>query len=93
MGEDFSTPDVSIMQCLQVIYVNSADYTAWAYRWQCLESLGKLDDEMSFINEMASRSPKNYQLWNHRRRFAFKRGVSHAQEVILPTYAFIIGRR
>lgn len=67
----------------EVIYVNSADYTAWAYRWQCLESLGKLDDEMSFINEMASRSPKNYQLWNHRRRFAFKRGVSHAQEELI----------
>ncbi len=67
---------------IQVIYVNSADYTAWAYRWQCLESLGNLDDEMVFIKEMASRSPKNYQLWNHRRRFAFKRGASYAQEVM-----------
>lgn len=67
---------------IQVIYVNSADYTAWAYRWQCLESLGNLDDEMVFIKEMASRSPKNYQLWNHRRKFAFKRGASHAQEVM-----------
>ncbi|DBB06477.1 TPA: CAAX geranylgeranyltransferase alpha subunit [Trebouxia sp. C0004] len=64
----------------EVIYVNSADYTAWAYRWQCLESLGNLDDEMVFIKEMASRSPKNYQLWNHRRKFAFKRGASYAQE-------------
>lgn len=67
---------------MQVIYINSADYTAWAYRWQCLESLGSLDNEMQFINEMASRSPKNYQLWNHRRRFAFKRGAFHAQEVL-----------
>ncbi|KAL0056146.1 hypothetical protein WJX82_008090 [Trebouxia sp. C0006] len=64
----------------EVIYVNSADYTAWAYRWHCLESLGNLDDEMAFIKEMASRSPKNYQLWNHRRKFAFKRGASYAQE-------------
>lgn len=64
----------------EVIYINSADYTAWAYRWQCLESLGSLDNEMHFINEMASRSPKNYQLWNHRRRFALKRGAFHAQE-------------
>lgn len=64
----------------EVIYVNSADYTAWAYRWQCLEALGTFDAEMVFIEEMASRSPKNYQLWNHRRRFAFKRGPSHAQE-------------
>ena len=66
---------------MQVIYVNSADYTAWAYRWHCLESLGNLDDEMAFIKEMASRSPKNYQLWNHRRKFAIKRGASYAQEV------------
>ena len=66
---------------IQVIYVNSADYTAWAYRWQCLESLGNFDDEMVFIKEMASRSPKNYQLWNHRRKFAIKRGASYAQEV------------
>lgn len=36
---------------------------------------------MPFINEMASRSPKNYQLWNHRRRVAFKRGAQHAQQV------------
>lgn len=65
-----------------MIYINSADYTAWAYRWQCLEALGRLDDEMQFINEMASRSPKNYQLWNHRRRLAFKRGPDYAQEVL-----------
>ncbi|KAL3139973.1 hypothetical protein ABBQ38_004260 [Trebouxia sp. C0009 RCD-2024] len=64
----------------EVIYINSADYTAWAYRWQCLEAVGGLDDEMRFINEMASRSPKNYQLWNHRRRLAFKRGADYAQE-------------
>lgn len=66
----------------QVIYINSADYTAWAYRWQCLEHLGNLESEMAFINEMASRSPKNYQLWNHRRRVAFKRTAQHAQQVI-----------
>ena len=65
----------------QVIYVNSADYTAWAYRWQCLEQLGSLESEMPFIHEMASRSPKNYQLWNHRRRVAFKRGAEYAQQV------------
>lgn len=70
-------------QCVlqQVIYVNSADYTAWAYRWQCIEHLGSLEAEAPFINEMASRSPKNYQLWNHRRRVAFKMGASHAQQV------------
>ena len=71
----------SSLLCWQVIYANSADYTAWAYRWQCLESLGNFDDEMVFIKEMASRSPKNYQLWNHRRKFAIKRGASYAQEV------------
>ena len=51
---------------------NSANYSAWYYRRKCLEALqghpeADLQKELEFIREMSMESPKNYQLWHHRR--------------------------
>eukprot|EP00455_Lapot_gusevi_P013293 TRINITY_DN1644_c0_g1_i2.p1 TRINITY_DN1644_c0_g1~~TRINITY_DN1644_c0_g1_i2.p1 ORF type:complete len:360 (+),score=107.96 TRINITY_DN1644_c0_g1_i2:54-1082(+) len=52
----------------EVIRLNSANYTAWQYRRACLFELGKdLYAELQFVAELAEDTPKNYQLWYHRR--------------------------
>ena len=68
---------------MQVIYINSANYTAWETRWRCLEGLPDLflQKEAVFLDEMLDLNPKNYQLWNYRRRFALKRGKVFEEEV------------
>jgi hypothetical protein len=69
---------------LQAILLNCADYTAWEYRWLCLVELNKEDlihDEVAFLGRIAAASPKNYQLWNHRRKVALRRGEAFALEV------------
>ena len=70
---------------LQVIHINSANYTAWETRWRCLEGLPDLflQKEAVFLDEMLDLNPKNYQLWNYRRRFALKRGKVFEAEVSL----------
>ena len=51
-----------------MIEQNSANYTAWAYRRRCLLALHcSLQDELVFAERIAFSSPKNYQLWHHRR--------------------------
>ena len=51
-----------------VIEQNSANYTAWAYRRRCLLALHcSLSDELQFAERIAFHTPKNYQLWHHRR--------------------------
>ena len=51
-----------------VIEQNSANYTAWAYRRRCLVALQcSLTDELEFAERIAVDTPKNYQLWHHRR--------------------------
>ncbi|KAK9810456.1 hypothetical protein WJX72_010969 [[Myrmecia] bisecta] len=65
----------------KVIDLNSANYTAWEYRWECLEAVGcSKDSESAFMQRIADSNPKNYQLWNHRRRCAFKWGEQHARQ-------------
>lgn len=72
--------------------MNSASYTAWEWRWRCLEALAggeaALAAEARFLAALAADSPKNYQLWNHRRRLAFERGPAHALEVRLCAFSF-----
>ena len=41
-----------------------------------------MDKEAEFLDQMLMHNPKNYQLWNYRRRFAFHRGALHATEVL-----------
>ena len=58
-----------------VIEQNSANYTAWAYRRSCLYALGRpLEDELRFAEDIARATPKNYQLWHHRRALRDRQG-------------------
>jgi hypothetical protein len=52
-----------------MISVNSSSYTAWMWRRKCLEKCGGqiLLDEIRFVDDWCEKSPKNYQLWFHRR--------------------------
>ncbi len=59
--------------------VNAAEYSAWEWRWQCFVALsdkaGKdrghlVEMERAMMRRVATSSPKNYQLWNHRRKLA-----------------------
>ena len=52
----------------EVIEHNAANYTAWHFRRRCLEALGAdLYKELRYIEEKAYDTPKNYQIWFHRR--------------------------
>jgi Protein prenyltransferase alpha subunit repeat len=69
---------------MQAIHVNNADYTAWEFRWQCLAALDKMElyeKEIKFLEGIAADSPKNYQLWNLRRKLALKLGADNAEKV------------
>ena len=58
--------------------VNSAEYSAWEWRWKCLMELIRdkdesvwgplVDMERALMRRVATANPKNYQLWNHRRK-------------------------
>jgi len=53
-----------------VIRQNSANYTAWYWRRKCLEMMHAndwADSEIAFVDAWALKSPKNYQVWFHRR--------------------------
>ena len=40
-----------------------------------------MQKEALFLDDMLDLNPKNYQLWNYRRRFALKRGKVFEEEV------------
>jgi protein farnesyltransferase/geranylgeranyltransferase type-1 subunit alpha len=67
-----------------ILNYNSAHFSVWAWRWECLLSLHTLDSEdgvtaeIELMRRVATDNPKNYQLWNHRRKFALYRGGDHA---------------
>jgi protein farnesyltransferase/geranylgeranyltransferase type-1 subunit alpha len=67
-----------------ILNYNSAHFSVWAWRWECLSFLAKLDTdegvaaEVEMMRRVATDNPKNYQLWNHRRKFALHRGGDHA---------------
>eukprot|EP00301_Raphidiophrys_heterophryoidea_P022240 c6445_g1_i1.p1 GENE.c6445_g1_i1~~c6445_g1_i1.p1 ORF type:complete len:324 (-),score=93.75 c6445_g1_i1:71-1042(-) len=54
-----------------VIDHNPANYTAWHFRLECLKELGvgvgRLEEELAYVEEMAMDNAKNYQLWHHRK--------------------------
>jgi len=51
-----------------VIECNSANYSAWHLRRQCLDHLhSDLSEELEWVATVALDTPKNYQLWHHRR--------------------------
>lgn len=74
-----------------ILHVNSANYSVWQWRWCCfLHFFGKEDSaeakeqlvlkELSLMQIVATENPKNYQLWNHKRKVALKRGESHLRD-------------
>ena len=69
-----------------ILGFNSAHFSVWAWRWECLLALGMLETasgvitESSLMRRVATDNPKNYQLWNHRRKFALHRGALHVRD-------------
>lgn len=71
----FSSSTLSLTA--HIISLNSANYTAWDFRRRCLdhlltplpsnERILRWQNEISYIDEVARQTPKNYQLWHHRR--------------------------
>jgi protein farnesyltransferase/geranylgeranyltransferase type-1 subunit alpha len=52
----------------EVIALNAANYTAWHFRRLVLDELkADLHAELEFVSELGLNSPKNYQIWYHRR--------------------------
>ncbi|KAK9475839.1 hypothetical protein V1514DRAFT_338766 [Lipomyces japonicus] len=52
-----------------VILMNPAHYTIWSYRARILLKLKtrqELEQELVWIEQVAGKFPKNYQIWNHR---------------------------
>lgn len=80
--------------------LNSAHYSVWEWRWRCIEALGGTanDDnarelllkEADFMKTIALENPKNYQLWNHRRKFGLARGTNYVDEEMSFTESCLI---
>ncbi|KAF2222138.1 hypothetical protein BDZ85DRAFT_314528 [Elsinoe ampelina] len=50
-----------------IISLNPAHYTVWLYRAKILSSLNlDLNEEITWLNNIALRHQKNYQIWHHR---------------------------
>ncbi|GFF28344.1 protein farnesyltransferase/ geranylgeranyltransferase type-1 subunit alpha [Aspergillus udagawae] len=50
-----------------IISMNPAHYTVWIYRAKNLFALGKdLNEEIEWLNKVALKHLKNYQIWHHR---------------------------
>ncbi|KAK1368948.1 Protein farnesyltransferase/geranylgeranyltransferase type-1 subunit alpha [Heracleum sosnowskyi] len=57
------------------IRLNAGNYTVWQFRRLILEALdADLNEELNFVDNIASNNPKNYQIWHHRRWVAEKLG-------------------
>lgn len=63
---------------------NAANYTAWTFRRQCLVALkADLTKELVWSADLALATPKNYQLWHHRRELVSITGdSSHELELV-----------
>ncbi|KAG8460767.1 hypothetical protein KFE25_010822 [Diacronema lutheri] len=68
----------------EVIDLNAANYTAWAYRRRCLEALGSRETwarELEWSADVTRDNQKNYQVWFHRRRCVEAVGAGDASEL------------
>ena len=74
-----------------ILHVNSANYSVWQWRWCCFLHFFEKEDsveakeqlmlkELTLMQIVATENPKNYQLWNHKRKVALKRGESHLRD-------------
>lgn len=80
------------------IEVNAASYSAWQVLWECLleglaagDSYRLLHAEMGHITEIGSENPKNYQVWNHRRKVALRIGRAQARSELAFTARVLSG--
>jgi len=66
------------------IDLNAANYTAWQFRRACLDALGSdLIKELEYARSKGRDSPKNYQLWYHRRAIVERcQNYSKEKEVV-----------
>lgn len=65
----------------EAIAMNPGNYTIWHFRRLVLEALNAdLNDELKFINFVASKNSKNYQIWHHKRWLAEKLGLEVAEK-------------
>ncbi|KAL7275230.1 CAAX geranylgeranyltransferase alpha subunit [Rhizina undulata] len=63
--EEFSDRVLAVTE--HIIDMNPAHYTVWLYRAKTLFALQKpLSNEIDFLNSIALRHEKNYQIWHHR---------------------------
>ncbi|KAK9364064.1 hypothetical protein V1504DRAFT_399559 [Lipomyces starkeyi] len=59
--------DRALQLTSDLIFMNPAHYSVWAYRARLLFALKKdLEQELIWIEEVGQQFPKNYQIWNHR---------------------------
>jgi len=66
------------------IHFNPANYTAWQFRRACLYALeSDLGEELMYIAQRAAITPKNYQLWYHRRTIVEKYGDYSQEKAIV----------
>eukprot|EP00842_Homolaphlyctis_polyrhiza_P005158 jgi/Hompol1/5643/HPOL_004596-RA len=50
---------------------NASHYSVWKYRLDTLFAIGaSLEDELEFVDEIASDQPKSFQVWHHRQAIA-----------------------
>ena len=69
-----------------ILFYNSAHFSVWAWRWECLLALEILNTaaggaaEAALQRRVATANPPNYQLWNLRRKFAMVRGAEHVDD-------------
>lgn len=72
--------------CEEIIMeINSAHYSVWEWRWRCVEALGGIaqhaQQEADLMRRVATDNPKNYQLWNYRRKYALALGEEQGSVV------------
>lgn len=64
----------------EVIGVNPSFYTAWQYRLVLFRALNKpAAEELKFVGRVASKHPKNYQLWYYRREILSQLQEAHQE--------------
>lgn len=65
------TAEEHSQRCLRltqhIISMNPAHYTVWLYRFKIISTLNlSVPDEIAWLNEVALKYLKNYQIWHHR---------------------------
>ena len=72
--------------------INSAEYSTWEWRWRCLSHMiekrgleAMVHHEKELMRSVATSNPKNYQLWNYRRKLAVLVGPSCVDEEMIFT--------